>query len=95
MLASPAPVRAFVCLIRKNMGLDLRCCLGNDAHKTLLYDVDMLLNNSAMACPLSDKTILGEIKCSCVVQISDFALLQNRPSDRPGMTHVFAQCFPL
>lgn len=45
MLASPAPVRAFVCVIRKNMGLDLRCCLGNDAHKTLLYDVDMFLNN--------------------------------------------------
>lgn len=45
MLASPAPERAFVCVIRKNMGLDLRCCLGNDAHKTLLYDVDMFLNN--------------------------------------------------
>lgn len=45
MLASPAPVRAFVCVIRKNMELDLRSCLGNDAHKTLLYDVDMFLNN--------------------------------------------------
>ncbi len=45
MLASPAPVRAFVCVIRKNMGLDLRCGLGNDARKTPLYAVDMFLNN--------------------------------------------------
>lgn len=26
-------------------GLNLRCCLGNDAHKTPLYDVDISLNN--------------------------------------------------
>lgn len=46
MLASPAPVRAFVCIIRINMGLDLTCCLGNDGHKALLYGVDMFINNS-------------------------------------------------
>lgn len=45
MLASPAPVRAFVCVIRKNMGLNLKYCLGNDARKTLLYAVDISLNN--------------------------------------------------
>ena len=45
MLASPAPVRAFVCVIRKNTGLNLKRCHGNDAHKTRLYDVDMFLSN--------------------------------------------------
>lgn len=53
MLASPAPVRAFVCVIRKNMGLNLKYCLGNDARKTLLYAVDISLNNQFA---FSDKT---------------------------------------
>lgn len=35
----------FVWLIRTSSGLDLRCCLGNDAHKTPQCDVDMFLNN--------------------------------------------------
>lgn len=45
MLASPAPVRTFVCEIRENMGLDLRYSLLDDAPKNILYDVDMFLNN--------------------------------------------------
>lgn len=35
----------FVWLIRTSSGLDLRCCFGNDAHKTPQCDVDMFLNN--------------------------------------------------
>lgn len=95
MLASPAPVRAFVCVIRKSMGLDLRCCLVDDVHKMLMCDVDKFLHRQVMACLVFDKTVLRVIKCSCVAEISDFVFLQSNLSARHSLIYVLTHCFPL